>query len=104
MKKITPPNGTVNYSNTSSVLAKAFRAGIDSFFGGLGMFHYGPVGAVAGVIADRSQGAVRDVIRSARMARMLYGTPQGLHAAANLQRDLGRLASFGQRAALPVMH
>jgi hypothetical protein len=103
-RKITPPNGTVNYSNTSSVLMKAFRGGIDSLFGGLGMFHFGPVGVLAGHAADRSQGAVRDVIRSARMARLLFGTPQGIHAAANLQRDLGRLMSFGQRATLPAMH
>lgn len=104
MKKITPPNGTVNYSNTTSILSKMFRGGIDTLLGGIGALHFGPVGALAGVAADRSQGAVRDVIRSAKVARLLYGTPQGLHAAANLQRDLGRLAAFGQRATLPVMH
>lgn len=104
MNKLTPPSGTVNYSNTATVMSRMFRVAIDGFFGGLGAFHFGPAGALAGIAADRTNAALKDTIRSAKVAKLLYGTPQGLHAMADLQRTLGNLAAFGQRSTLPVMH
>lgn len=102
MKEITPPSGTVNYSNTASVLGKMFRGGLDALFGGVG-FAIHPVGAAAAYGADRAQTAIRDVTRAAKVAKLLYGTPQGVNAIADLQRKLGNLASFAARTTQPAL-
>lgn len=102
MHEITPPAGTVNYSNTGSVIGKMARGALDNIFGGLGMVH-GVPGMIVGHGADLLQRSMRDAIRAAKVAKLLYGTPQGVNAIADLQRQLSVLASFGARTTTPAL-
>jgi hypothetical protein len=103
MERITPPGGTVNYSNTSSVLGKMFRGALDGVFGLGGLHVAGPLGMAAGYAADAGQRAVRDAVRATKVARSLYGTPQGAEAAGRLQDALGRLTAITARGTTPAL-
>lgn len=103
MERITPPAGTVNYSNTSSVLGKMFRGTLDGLFGLGGIHLAGPLGAAAGYAADAGQRAIRDTVRATKVAKSLYGTPQSTKAMAQLQDELGRLSALVARGATPLL-
>lgn len=98
MERITPPPGTVNYSNTSTVLGKMMRGTLDGIFMAGGLHMAGPVGMLAGYPAHRVQQIVEDTVRASKVARSLYGTPQEAAAADDLARQLQRLASVTARA------
>lgn len=102
MREITPPSGTVNYSNTASVLGKMVRGTFDNIFGGVGLMH-GVPGMIVGHGADLVQRSMRDSVRAAKVARSLYGTPQSVNAISDLQRQLGNLASFTARTTQPAL-
>lgn len=104
MRQITPPSGTVNYSNTASVLGKMFRGTLDTMFGTLGAVTHGPAGLIVGGYAsDKAVKAMTDVTRAAKVAKSLYGTPQGVNAMGDLQRKLVNLASFTARTTQPAL-
>jgi hypothetical protein len=103
MEKITPPPGTVNYSNTASTLGKIFKGTIDGLFAAGGMSMVGPVGAAAGVAAHQGQKIIQDAVRASKLARSLYGTPQSSKAMQNLQQSLYRISSLTARSAAPML-
>lgn len=104
LDRITPPAGTVNYSNTASVLGKMVRGSLDTVFGALGGLHFGPLGIIAGAAgAAKGQKIVQDAIRATKVARSLYGTPQEAMATAALRDSMARLTSIGARAATPAL-
>jgi len=101
MDRITPPAGTVNYSNTASVLGKMFRGALDGIFGLGGLHIAGPVGMAAGFAAHAGQKAIQDTVRATKVAKSLYGTPQGAAAAEQLQQSLAQLSAVVARGASP---
>ncbi len=97
MERITPPPGTVNYSNTASVLGKMFRGTMDGLFAAGGVSMAGPVGVAAGLAAHQGQKIIQDAVKASKVARSLYGTAQSNAAFADLQIKLVRLAAFTSR-------
>ena len=102
MERITPPSGTVNYSNTASVLGKMFRGTMDGLFAAGGVSMAGPVGVAAGLAAHQGQKILQDTVRASKVARSLYGTPQSAAAMDELQKTLARLAAFTTRSTTAV--
>ncbi|HYM31805.1 MAG TPA: hypothetical protein VEU47_10920 [Candidatus Cybelea sp.] len=97
MGRITPPPGTVNYSNTASILGKMFRGTMDGLFAAGGVSMAGPVGVAAGFAAHQGQKLIQDAVKASKVARSLYGTPQSAAAFADLQKKLVNLSTVTSR-------
>lgn len=99
MKQFTPKPGTVNYSNTAATLGKMLRGSLDGLFAGGGFHLAGPLGMAAGMASNSAQKILADVIKSSKVARSLYGTPNQAMADRALIQAIQRLTTLTARGA-----
>lgn len=99
LKQMVPKPGTVNYSNTAATLGKMLRGSIDGLFAVGGLHMAGPLGLAAGMAGHNAQKTIADVVKASKVARSLYGTPNGVLADKALMQAIERLTSVTARGA-----
>lgn len=67
-----PPPGTVNTSNTATVLGRMAKSAQGFILPALGAATHGPIGVVAGLAANKAAGRVADVRAARQVEKLLY--------------------------------